>query len=289
MICFCVQIVAAAEAPIAIPFKIEHQKVLVTGRIGKARTRFVVDTGASGTTVEGFVIRSAGISMGNAEAQYFAGVNSTGKFRQVRVPEIAFGDLILKNKEVAVYDQPVAVVGPGGLLGMDILGKYVVTFDFANNQLLLDSHLTEVPDNSVTIPMAADGGPFLTGLINGRLSKTLLLDTGSHWPLYLNPSDAKEAGLLLDDGTIAAHANKRKKQFVVDVNLSVKRVPQIVLKTLDVGTVRLVDVDAAIVEGPSDDSPNILGLPFIQKFAQAIFDFPNRRLILVRKPQPSVR
>lgn len=272
---------------VGIPFTKQYEHVIVHGRIGKARARFVVDTGASETIVEAFVAHAAGIRANASEGKRFTGIHSTMRMKQAIAPEISFGEFVLKNLPVNIHNPLSAHGGPGGILGMDILGHYVVTLDFERNQMELAQQLTTVPSNSVTIPIKVVGSPYLSGVINGSATQMFLLDTGAVWPVFLTAQEARHAGLVGPDGSVVPEAAQHKKKFIVDANIAVRHVPRLVLKTLDFGTVRLVDVDAAIVEAPGkSEGTNIVGLPFLQRWAKAILDFPNQRLILVRKQPP---
>lgn len=283
------------KEPVSIPFTTQYEHVIVHGRVGKARARFVVDTGASETIVEGFVANAAGIRANGSEGKKFTGIHSTMKMKQATAPEISFGEFVLKNVPVNIHNPLTAHGGPGGILGMDILGHYAVTLDFERNQMEFAPQLAAVPSNSVTIPIKLVGNPYLSGVINGSATQMFLLDTGAVWPVFLAAEEARRAGLVGSDGSVVPEAAQGKKKFVVDANIAVRHVPRLVLKTLDFGTVRLVDVDAAIVDAPGkSEGTNIVGLPFLQRWAKAIFDFPNQRLILVRRQpqqhaQPAAR
>jgi len=274
-------------APIVIPFTIQNGAVVVHGKVGKARERFIVDTGAAMTIVQHFVAQAAGLSSDGSEAKTFTGINSKMKMRQAIVPEMRLGDFIRKDVPVHISTPYVLTGGPGCLLGMDFMRHYAVTFDFEHNQLQLSEQLGAVPENSVMVPIKGAPSPSVSGVINGAATETFVVDTGCHWPLFLTAESAERSALTSDNGSPVPEADAKKKTFVVDAHHTVRQAPRLVIKTLDVGTIRLVDVDAAIVNSVSGSKGvNLLGLPFLMRFASAIFDFPGHRLILVRKQKP---
>lgn len=266
---------------VVIPFKRVGSHVVVTGQVGKAKCRFIVDTGAAATIIERFVARNAGITS-RQDRVAFSGINSEMHMQPAIAPTIQFSGLQLKDVPVHIYD-PDSWTGIPAFLGMDVLGKYVVAFDFQKQELRLSKGIEDVPANSVVIPLVMQGNPYVVGTIDGTTAEKFLLDTGCGWPVYIDADEAKHAGLATSSGAIAKHADLKKKTFVIDANIRIRHMPRLRLKTLDVGTVRLVDVDAAIVESTG----NIIGIPFLEKFSSAIFDFPGQRLILVRKKASS--
>lgn len=96
----------------------EHHSYRTAGTVNGAPVTFVVDTGASGTTISQAVADAAGVTscdpMGLA-----ATANGTVERCTATVPELTFGKFHVKNLAISILpNMPV-----DGLLGMDVLSR----------------------------------------------------------------------------------------------------------------------------------------------------------------------
>ncbi len=154
--------------------------------------KLLLDTGASGILVKQSVIDKAGLNhLGSFEAYGIGDKGPRGAFISV-ADTCSIGTLNYKTCLVRAVEGKAPIAGDeDGLIGADVLAKYVIQIDFQKRLL----HLTPQPERSPntqgydrTIPPGEAGftrifrvGHFLLvpTMLNGKSHGLFLLDTGS--------------------------------------------------------------------------------------------------------------
>lgn len=125
------------DAPDVAPAVLETLPNLVTRMTapvdinGAARTRFVVDTGANRTGVsQEFADR---LNLPPGPMVLVNGVSAAVETPTVRIERLSVGRLLFNNLVAPVFSSQ--RLGADGLLGVDVLGQFAITFDVQSNQL----------------------------------------------------------------------------------------------------------------------------------------------------------
>ncbi|OGI01382.1 MAG: hypothetical protein A2Y25_02695 [Candidatus Melainabacteria bacterium GWF2_37_15] len=108
------------------------------------KTKFVLDTGASYTTISRNIAARLNISTQNAKTMKIMTGSGYINAPLVRIPSIEVNGLYVKNVEAIVMDLPVHTsgtdMGLAGLLGLSFLEKFKVTVDRANYKVILEKN-----------------------------------------------------------------------------------------------------------------------------------------------------
>ena len=110
--------------------------VQAVGSVNGLETRFMVDTGAARTQI----VTSPVLRFGDEVTTHSSnGVFGTSTRPVHRIDRIVVGDLSWREIEVVVEEAGPHIMP---LLGMDLLGQYSLTFDFARAELHIDERVT---------------------------------------------------------------------------------------------------------------------------------------------------
>ena len=173
------------HGPVTLPFEFADQEIVVTARINNGpELKFIVDTGASQTVID----KTTAQTLGPITVHTFnvtAGAKAI-PLSYTTLNKIQLGDLNLENIATLVTDLS-SLTGasgkrPAGLIGANILRRFLVTIDFQDRKLTLaDPHNVSVPDNATVVPTS----PVFAAsalVVNGVLDNTpmnFLVDTGA--------------------------------------------------------------------------------------------------------------
>ena len=126
-----------------IPFIPGHQLVLVPVLLNRTRAfRFIVDTGAQRIIISHDVAATLGLNISHpirAESIVTA-ERQTPPAPVVRLDSVQIGGIRLSHLEASVFDLPTALRADG-LLGLNFLRGFRVTFEFDRSSLILRSRL----------------------------------------------------------------------------------------------------------------------------------------------------
>lgn len=180
-----IQIPALKLGPVAIPFDYVNNQIIVRVKINSSYCRFIVDTGASQTVIS----RAAAAPIGplsQADFSITAGSKAV-PLSYLTIPSLTIGDITLTNLAALVTDLS-SLAGavnerPSGLLGANVLRRFLVTFDFKNKVMLLaDPHKVTVPSNAYVIktsPVYGATALVVSGKLDNKLDLNFLVDTGA--------------------------------------------------------------------------------------------------------------
>jgi predicted aspartyl protease len=128
---------------------------------GKGPFRFIVDTGADRSVVAEDVARSLGLRY--SDDVIVQGIARAMPAQAVQLDNLHIGRISIDSLPMPVL--PRAWLGADGYLGLDVIDRQQVTFDFVNHRLFIDPSSKETQ-----IIRAADDALVRTNGSNGRLT-----------------------------------------------------------------------------------------------------------------------
>ncbi|MCA8941486.1 MAG: TIGR02281 family clan AA aspartic protease [Planctomycetes bacterium] len=126
---------SSADA-IVIPFDPRTHAIDAAVSVGGQAVSFVVDTGATMTTIPTAVARGLGLLSDSNPKVVVNTANGEVTGQTVRVPWIEIGSARIENVQAVVIDLPGTLEGRG-LLGMNVLRRFDVEIDSQNGRLTL--------------------------------------------------------------------------------------------------------------------------------------------------------
>lgn len=277
------------KGPIQVPFDFRANEIIVKARVNDTTDAyFIVDTGATMT-----VIRDSDATKFGA-TQESANLMTTGfgsmKTGFIKLKSIAFGDFVLENITVVITDLRGFSDFPGnkpvGVIGADILRRFLVTIDYENGLLTFaDPHTVKVPPGAMVIetqPALGVAGLVVEGKLDGK-PLTFLVDTGAAFNNASEPLvKSIIKGALLPVGNVRGLEGKKIATASVMFKnvkigpLTVSRPVFAVAPQLEAGA------QGGII---ANGSLAILGNPFWSQFRLTV-DYRNQRLIIERPKSP---
>lgn len=275
-----------AAGPVSFPFEYQANEIVVKAKLnGKEEMRFILDTGATQSIIDkavakqiggGAITDGGGLSMTTGSGSIQTDALNMNSF--------TLGDLELKNVPFAVADLNSfgQAQRPAGLIGANILKRFLLTIDYENQRITLaDPGNVKVPDNAITVntkPSLGMSGLAVDGNLDGKQKVTLLIDTGA---AFNNISESKvkhllwgplyKAGMLKGlDGKLVQTGAARFNFLEID-KLKVER------------PVFSIAPSAAESQAPSGIITSkdlaIIGNPLLSQY-KITFDYRNQRLIV---------
>jgi hypothetical protein len=183
--------------PIAVPFRLEDGHILVEASVdGHPPKPFVFDSGGR-NTIAPDAARDLNLRPGD-DGTLLGGVGP-GRLaaKIVSVPSIAIGAADLENQSAFIADLPNSLLDRGsqpraaGLIGSELLQKYVVRIDYRNLQLtLIPASQFQPPADALSLPltmsMSKDGLTRATVPADiDHVPGQFIVDTGNGGQIYL--------------------------------------------------------------------------------------------------------
>jgi len=126
---------ASAPERFIIPFTRDENAVIVEATInGTHRVEFILDTGASVTTIPIVKARDLGIDPAKGDPVLLQGVGGVTVASAVEIQSLNVGGAEVRPLQVALLG-----LRGRGLLGMDFLSDFKINIDHAQNQLTLEA------------------------------------------------------------------------------------------------------------------------------------------------------
>ena len=173
------------QGPIKMPFEYRANEIMVKSRINnKSDVYLILDTGATTTVLNQADATTFGATR---ETDYKMTTGSgTIKTSYTILSSLSLGDLTLNDVPVAISDLPgfheLSGVKPVGIIGADILRRFLVSIDYENGELTFsDPHDVTVPVDAVVLPTQpalGAAGLVVEGKLDGQ-PLTFLVDTGA--------------------------------------------------------------------------------------------------------------
>jgi predicted aspartyl protease len=274
-----------AEVPLSYAVSGHPTVPALVGRQGPYQ--FVFDTGAEGTAVYSWFARELGLEPMEGKAETLQGQTGSASAELVRLPALSVDGRSVSNLEAVVLPDRADGVPLPGIIGLDLMGTYVVEFDAPSGRVALHpagTHATTLGGTSMKATKAVRLAGGLLGIpvaINGARGLAVL-DTGAR-DTRINWRFARAAGLhpgsvtLKDDGAIQGATNNA---------VAAKRG---IVGTVELGGIRRKAVSARVVDlpvfqafGVADRPAMILGMDLL-KDIHLVADFPNATVWMVQR------
>ncbi len=272
------------EGPVTVPFEYVNNEILVKVRVNNSHDlRFILDTGATQSIVDEQTAKLFGPSQ-KSNLSMTTGSGSI-KMNQMTLDTMALGEVTLSHIPVAVANlqgfSEILQQRPAGLLGANILRRFLVTVDYDERKVTLsDPTNVTVPANAhivQTKPTLGTAGLAVNGTIDGKVKLTFLVDSGA---AFNNVSESLVKPLLktpiLPVGTLKGLDGHPVK------------IASLRFDTLDLDSLRVQHPIFSVAPPPSSKDPSgliasgniaILGNPLWSQFRLTV-DYRNQRLIL---------
>lgn len=270
--------------PVTIPFDFIGDYIIAKVRLNnKTEEKFIVDTGASQTVLDKSVAQKLGPFTGGSYS-----ITTGGKALDVNymtLSSLAVGDVSMDNVTAMVYDISSLTLAPGskigGLLGANVLRRFLVTIDYRDKVLILaNPRSVAIPKGATVLPITpvfSAAVPVVKATLDDKLSANFLLDTGAPF----NNLPVSLAKSLLNAPVLpVAKASGLDGQ---KISMGAVR-----FKTLKLDNLVIADPVFAVSPQMAATSPSglftasalgILGNPVWRQFRTTL-DYRNERLIL---------
>jgi hypothetical protein len=282
------EVAEVKDKPVEIPFDYVANKIIVKMRLNRQNTyNFILDTGASQTVLDKSVAQSLG-PITSSEFAITTGAKAVN-LSYTTLPTVSLGSITLDNISALVTDLSAlrGQLGEGtaGLLGANILKRFLVTIDFQNKTLILaNPHKVTIPDNATVIttsPIFGATALVVPAKIDNKLTVNFLVDTGASFNNL--PASAAKVLLsqpLLSVGQISGLDNQK-------LHIGSCRFHSLKLGSATIANpIFAITPDAGGGESSglfTAGSLGILGMPVWSHFTITI-DYPGERMILLPVP-----
>jgi len=174
------------QGPVEIPFEYAYNQIMIKAKANDSKDLiFIVDTGASQSMLDDKVAET----IGPLEKSHYKVTTGGGSMEMnyIILKKLELGDLPLENVAVGCTDGSAFTQmrgsRPSGLLGANILKRFLVTFDFGERKIILaDPDNVKIPVGAheiATKPAMGNLGVIIEGVIDGKLTVPFLVDTGA--------------------------------------------------------------------------------------------------------------
>lgn len=277
------------KGPVTIPFEYLSNEIVVRVTLNDSQTlRFLVDTGATQSILDQDV---AG-TLGKFKASNISMTTGAGSvaMNYMNLDKVALGDVSLSNVPFAVtslasFDHLIGA-RPAGLIGANILKRFLITFDYEKKTLTLRDP-SETPDLTnveivKTKPALGVSGLAVEGILDGAVPVTCLVDTGA---AFNNISEGVVKSILpsslLPMGDVLGLDGRRIKTSSVRFN-NIKLGPISVNNPVFSVASQNAAVPAGIFSGGTKLA--VLGNPFWSRYRMTV-DYRGQRLLLETTPE----
>lgn len=147
---------------------------------GQGPFRFVIDTGASRSSVGPSLVQTLGLKMGTVPSLELEGITGSAPVSAVTIDRLNAGSVSIQHTPMPVLWAPV-MAGADGILGVAGLTEQTLLVDFQHNRVVLGSAL----DASVRFNYSrvhtevVDGGLMTAVAYVGNVEVLAIIDTGS--------------------------------------------------------------------------------------------------------------
>ncbi|MFW9887021.1 MAG: retroviral-like aspartic protease family protein [Candidatus Thorarchaeota archaeon] len=268
-----------------------HVPVMING---KGPFVFVLDTGASITTVSSSLVEELGIPTYVGKKKKARGVGRNElPVMTAKIELLEIGSLQIQDEEIGVIDFTDLLGNTGcgpttGVIGHTILKNFRVSVHYGTQQLSLnESNGTDTRDAFEWIPFKYLMDSHLIGVpvyINGKGPFDHILDTGSSGNV-MTPTVASEIGVLIPSSE-PIKAEGCSGGECVGVGGRAMGYGALV-RSISIGSAILFDTMMGVID-LGVISPNgqkldygIIGYPFLKDY-ELVVDYPKQRLALIR-------
>lgn len=167
---------------------------------GRGPFRFVIDTGASGSSVGPSLVQALGLKVGKRPSLQLEGITGSAPVAAVTIDRLRAGTFDIQHAAMPVLWAPV-MAGADGILGVAGLTDQTLLVDFQRNRVVLGSDLAaSVRFNYSRVRThVVDGGLMTVDAYVGNLRVLAIIDTGSERTLG-NPALQRALGVRSQPG-----------------------------------------------------------------------------------------
>ncbi|MBB6270526.1 FKBP-type peptidyl-prolyl cis-trans isomerase [Pedobacter cryoconitis] len=289
MICLILTVKTGLKAQVAqIPFEFNGTHLFIKVQVNQNDSlNFVFDSGATGMTIDSLAAEHAGISKNNGQVASIAGSGGVQNYVMALHQNIKLGDVELKNIDMVLINFASLSTSTGskieGIIGYEVLNKYVTKLDFDHKKILLYDQIKAVDTTGYTgIPFEFNRGvliprfPISITLANEEtFTGRVMFDTGSIFTLIVSPPFSKFHDFNSKLGETTTNMSRGLSFTTQDQLAGIKSMS---FNGFSFGEmpIRLTINDKA---EPKDGYLGILGIEVIKRF-NVILDYANKKIYL---------
>jgi predicted aspartyl protease len=166
----------------ASPTRFDHAGRIVAPVMinGKGPFRFIIDTGASSSTISPQLAATLGLTPTGQSTMMVNGITGTQAVPSVSIGRLEAGDLIMQEMQLPVVWAPL-MAGADGILGIAGFRQESIFVDFRRNRVVISRSLRasdRVGFDKVRAKVLEDGLMAVQGRVGG-VAVTAIIDTGS--------------------------------------------------------------------------------------------------------------
>lgn len=174
------------SGPVHVPFQYTSNEILVMASInGLPNKLFIVDTGATQSIVDTQCFKE--IAPTTSEEIAITTGSGAMKMSFAQLKSFQIGEIVLQDVPVAIADlskfAQFLSVKPQGLIGANILKRFLITIDYDKQELLLrDPDKVKPPEGAIVVdtkPSLGVSGLAVEGVLDNKLKLTFLIDSGA--------------------------------------------------------------------------------------------------------------
>ena len=267
----------------ALPTTRDHiGRVVVQATVnGKGPFRFIVDTGATHSTITPDLVRTLGLKPVEASTVVLNGITGTSQVSAVMLDKLQTGDLIIDGLLVPVVYAPI-MAGADGIFGAAGLTEKSLSVDFQRNRVEISGGVqAAVRAEALRVHATrVTHGLMVLGVQVGSVHALAVIDTGSERTLgNLALRDALNARRR--PGTVALVTSVYGATAQVEPG-EIWRAPTILIDTLRINDVQVVFGDFHIfkVWDMQDKPAMIIGMDVLGTVGSLGIDFKNQYVYL---------
>lgn len=273
----------AGTTQVELPTKFGEDHVYVRVMIGTRGLDFVLDTGASGITIDESVARELGLPTYGKHSEVTAGRHTSA---MSIVPDMRIGPLQMRDVAVEVLPhgwRTAPDVKEVGLLGFDFLAELGVTIDYERQRVtVVPGELYKPPTDKYTIPLdvrIGDGTPNATVTLNGAVGERWTLDTGGSGTFMIFDYFARRhPEAMRDQG--GGGIMREIEYYGIGGRIPTKPYQIASLRLANVNFTDFVGYRVTGNETYAEDEDGVIGVDFLHLFTLGL-DYGNSRVYLV--------
>jgi predicted aspartyl protease len=273
-----------AEAkPVELPTKFADSDIFVRATVGTRGLDFVLDSGASGITLDDEVARQLGLPEYERRSAVTAGRYTT--YRTI-MPELRIGDLVMRNVAVQVFHQAwqsETGLKAVGLLGFDFLAELGVTIDYERQRVsVVPGEKYTPPTDPYVFPVdvrIGSGQPYASVWVNGALGERWVVDTGGAGTFMIFDYFARRYPKAMRD---AGGGGATRYHSFMGIGGRIAANPYQIssLKFANINFIDYVGYRVTDSHAYAENADGLIGTEFLKMFTVG-FDYGNSRLYLV--------
>ncbi len=249
---------------------------------GQGPFRFIVDTGASRTVISPRLVERLGLSASTEQPLTIHGVTGAGSVPSVKIDELRAGDIVLRDRRLAVIE-PHVFAGADGILGVEGFEGMRIRVDFATDRIEISRPRRSVMGGDwVQVPVKFRFGRLMVADARiGKIHVKAVIDTGAERTLG---NLALRNALDLD----AASDEKATERQVFGATAlpelgNALESPELYLGKSGVRRMEITYADLNVfrIWGLDQEPALVLGMDVIGTVRSIVFDYRRRELLII--------